>query len=69
MWCDFMVDIFYELCMLLVVLCGELEVIQDGVCKFTLEMVVFLQVEVGILIKLVDDFYQLLMFDEGVFVY
>lgn len=69
MWCDFMVDIFYELCMLLVVLCGELEVIQDGVCKFMLEMVVFLQVEVGILIKLVDDFYQLLMFDEGVFVY
>lgn len=69
MRCDFMVDIFYELCMLLVVLCGELEVIQDGVCKFMLEMVVFLQVEVGILIKLVDDFYQLLMFDEGVFVY
>lgn len=69
MWCDFMVDIFYELCMLLVVLCGELEVIQDGVCKFMLEMVVFLQVEVGILIKLVDDFYQLLMFDEGAFVY
>lgn len=66
---DFMVDIFYELRTLLAVLRGELEVIQDGVRKFTSETVAFLQAEVGILIKLVDDFYQLSMFDEGVFVY
>lgn len=30
--CVFIVDILYELCMLLVVVCVELEVIEDGIC-------------------------------------
>lgn len=69
MWCQFMVDILYELCMFLVVLCGELEVLEDGVCLLMVILFVLLQVEVLMFSKFIDDLYELLLVDVGVFVF
>ncbi|SBL47183.1 Sensory histidine kinase BaeS [Raoultella ornithinolytica] len=66
---DLMADISHELRTPLAVLRGELEAIQDGVRKFTLDSVTSLQAEVATLTKLVDDLHQLSMSDEGALAY
>lgn len=64
-----MVDILYELCMLLVIVCGEFEVMCDGVCLFDVKGLQLLYEEVMWLDWLVDDLYQWLMVDVGLFSY
>ncbi|KAB7895735.1 two-component system sensor histidine kinase BaeS [Rouxiella sp. S1S-2] len=65
----FMADISHELRTPLAVLRGELEAIQDGVRKMSLESLFSLQSEVSMLTKLVDDLYQLSLSDAGALAY
>jgi two-component system sensor histidine kinase BaeS len=65
----FMADISHELRTPLAVLRGELEAIQDGVRKMSMESLASLQSEVAILTKLVDDLYQLSLSDAGALAY
>lgn len=65
----FMADISHELRTPLAVLRGELEAIQDGVRKMSLESLSSLQSEVSMLTKLVDDLYQLSLSDAGALAY
>lgn len=65
----FMADISHELRTPLAVLRGELEAIQDGVRKMSMESLSSLQSEVAILTKLVDDLYQLSLSDAGALAY
>jgi two-component system sensor histidine kinase BaeS len=64
-----MADISHELRTPLAVLRGELEAIQDGVRKMSMESLASLQSEVAILTKLVDDLYQLSLSDAGALAY
>ncbi|NMP29607.1 two-component system sensor histidine kinase BaeS [Rahnella sp. SAP-1] len=65
----FMADISHELRTPLAVLRGELEAMQDGVRKMSLESLASLQSEVSLLTKLVDDLYQLSLSDAGALAY
>ncbi len=65
----FMADISHELRTPLAVLRGELEAMQDGVRKMSLDSLASLQSEVSILTKLVDDLYQLSLSDAGALAY
>jgi len=65
----FMADISHELRTPLAVLRGELEAMQDGVRKMSLDSLSSLQSEVSILTKLVDDLYQLSLSDAGALAY
>lgn len=65
----FMADISHELRTPLAVLRGELEAMQDGVRKMSLDSLTSLQSEVSILTKLVDDLYQLSLSDAGALAY
>ncbi|GAB2953335.1 envelope stress sensor histidine kinase BaeS [Hafnia psychrotolerans] len=65
----FMADISHELRTPLAVLRGELEAMQDGVRKMTLDSLGSLQSEVSILTKLVDDLHQLSLSDAGALAY
>ncbi|PKB87431.1 two-component system sensor histidine kinase BaeA [Ewingella americana] len=65
----FMADISHELRTPLAVLRGELEAMQDGVRKMSLDSLGSLQSEVSILTKLVDDLHQLSLSDAGALAY
>jgi two-component system sensor histidine kinase BaeS len=65
----FMADISHELRTPLAVLRGELEAMQDGVRKMSLDSLISLQSEVSILTKLVDDLHQLSLSDAGALAY
>ncbi|MGV3345092.1 two-component system sensor histidine kinase BaeS [Enterobacteriaceae bacterium LUAb1] len=65
----FMADTSHELRTPLAILRGELEAMQDGVRKLTLESLLSLQGEVATLSKLVEDLHQLSLCDEGALAY
>ncbi|BAN95102.1 integral membrane sensor signal transduction histidine kinase [Plautia stali symbiont] len=53
----FMADISHELRTPLAILRGELEAMQDGVCKLTPDAISSLQSEVALLTQLVEDLH------------
>src|SRR5258708_7663290 len=65
----FMADVSHELRTPLAILRGEIEALEDGVRKLSIESVRSLQSEVRMIGKLVDDLYDLSLADVGALTY